>query len=331
MTKKELVEKFKNEMPEFSGTEEEKEIKTALYIYIQLGKMKAFDERYYFGNSKMVRQVEREALSDSDNTDKIANKRKIICITMSNLYKAILSEFGIESETITEVTERGTIGHMTNVLKLKGGKKILADCQLDMYRVQTNLSLKQFGCESEYSTDVIDSETLTNMLIEIGYIKSKDDYRDAKVENVGRKIEGLETTEALKVIFNAPEIYEGNKWQGEVEAYKYYYSTIKTLMPRKQARRIYQFECSKKVEGKEVPNYSFGIFANVENLEDLQVYLYSKPRGKMLECDLETLIKLEEDGLKIGRNDVEKPKKILNKWIKKFRMKHQEEIGDERK
>lgn len=55
MTKNELVEKFKREMPEFEGTEEEKEIKTALYIYIELGKMKSFDERYFFGNSKLVR------------------------------------------------------------------------------------------------------------------------------------------------------------------------------------------------------------------------------------------------------------------------------------
>ena len=100
MTKNELVEKFKREMPEFEGIEEEKEIKTALYIYIELGKMKSFDERYFFGNSKLVRQSEKEAVEDSRNVDKIAGKRKILCITMTHLYKAILAEFGIESEII---------------------------------------------------------------------------------------------------------------------------------------------------------------------------------------------------------------------------------------
>lgn len=40
MKKKEMVEYLKQNMPEFEGTEEEKEIKTALYIYIELGKMK---------------------------------------------------------------------------------------------------------------------------------------------------------------------------------------------------------------------------------------------------------------------------------------------------
>ena len=45
MTKKELVEQFKQNMPNFTGTEQEKQIKTALYIYIELGKKKCFDEK----------------------------------------------------------------------------------------------------------------------------------------------------------------------------------------------------------------------------------------------------------------------------------------------
>lgn len=126
MTRNELVEKLRRDMPEFEGTDEEKEIKTALYIYIELGKMKSFDERYFFGNSKLVRQSEREAVEDSGNIDKIVGKRKILCITMTHLYKAILAEFGIESEIITEMTERNTIDHMTNMIKLKSGKKIRA-------------------------------------------------------------------------------------------------------------------------------------------------------------------------------------------------------------
>ena len=34
MTKRELVEKLKQDIPKFEGTKEEKELKTALYIYI---------------------------------------------------------------------------------------------------------------------------------------------------------------------------------------------------------------------------------------------------------------------------------------------------------
>ena len=326
MTKKELVEKFKNEMPEFSGTEEEKEIKTALYIYIELGKMKSSDERYYFGNSKMVRQAEKEALSDSSNPDKIAGKRKILCITMTHLYKAILADFGIESEIITEMTERNTIDHMTNIIELKNGKKKLADAQLDMYRVQTGLSLAHFGCESEYDTEVIAPEELTRMLIELGYINSKDDYRDKKVEEVRKRIQGLSVNEAVEIILNSPEIYEGAKLSG-VEAYKYYYSTLKTLIPGEFRKNVCQFICSKKE--KEIPDYSFGLYTTDRRRErEIHTYLYSKKEGRLLRCDLDKLVELEDQGLKIGKNDVERPVKTLKKAMKAFRTK-QKESGDE--
>lgn len=327
MNKKELVEKLKKEMPEFTGTDEEKEIKTALYIYLELAKNKSFDERYFFGSSRMIRQAEREAILASKNPDEIAKKKKIICITMSHLYKAILYDFGIESEIITEMTERNNIDHMTNILNLKSGKRIIADSQLDMYRVQTDLTLKHFGAKSEYDTDVIDSNDLTNMLIEIGYINSKDGYRDERVEEARKKVQGLSANEALKVILNSPEIYAGNEME-EVEAYKYYYATLKTLMSEEIGKNVYQFICSRKVKGQEVPDYSFGIYSKDNDTESYQIYLYSKKEGRMLECDLETLIKLEDEGLKIGRNDVEKSVKWLKKAMKKFREK-QKYSGDE--
>ena len=52
MTKKEIVQYLKQNMPTFTGNKIEKEKKMAMYIYLELGKMKAFDEKYFFGNNK---------------------------------------------------------------------------------------------------------------------------------------------------------------------------------------------------------------------------------------------------------------------------------------
>ena len=52
MNRKQIIEKIKQNMPNFKGNEEEMEVKKVLYIYTQLGKMKSFDEKYYFGNSQ---------------------------------------------------------------------------------------------------------------------------------------------------------------------------------------------------------------------------------------------------------------------------------------
>ena len=44
MTKNEVIDKIKDEIPDFTGTDIDVEIKRALYAYITLGNMKSFDE-----------------------------------------------------------------------------------------------------------------------------------------------------------------------------------------------------------------------------------------------------------------------------------------------
>ena len=76
-----------------------------------------------------------------------------------------------------------------------------------MFRVQTGMCLKNFGSESEYNTDVIKIEQLIQMLIDVGYIKDKDDFRDGKIEEVKEKINGLNYNDVVSAILNSPEIY----------------------------------------------------------------------------------------------------------------------------
>ena len=63
MTKKEIVQYLKQNMPTFTGNKIEKEKKMAMYIYLELGKMKAFDEKYFFGNSKTKDKVKSKKIS----------------------------------------------------------------------------------------------------------------------------------------------------------------------------------------------------------------------------------------------------------------------------
>lgn len=52
MDKRKMIQYLKQNMPNLQGNDEEIEVKTALYIYVELGKIKSFDEKYYFGNSQ---------------------------------------------------------------------------------------------------------------------------------------------------------------------------------------------------------------------------------------------------------------------------------------
>jgi len=59
MTKKEreLVEKLRREMPEFSGSKAEIEKQIAMYIYLELGRTKVFDEHFYLADKEIQNKI----------------------------------------------------------------------------------------------------------------------------------------------------------------------------------------------------------------------------------------------------------------------------------
>ena len=77
MTKKEIVQYLKQNMPTFTGNKIEKEKKMAMYIYLELGKMKAFDEKYFFGNSKTKDKIYKMANVQSIMLILLHKKRKL--------------------------------------------------------------------------------------------------------------------------------------------------------------------------------------------------------------------------------------------------------------
>lgn len=158
MNQKEIIEELKENMPKFNGNQEEVEIKTALYLYIELAKKKTFDERYYWGNQKIRNLAYKESVQDSKSTDKMIKKRKITCVSISHLYKYVLEQFGIQCDVVKEDPEDP---HLNNVIKLKSGKKLNVDIQMDMYRIQTGMTLKHFTSKTGHN---ITKKELDNML-----------------------------------------------------------------------------------------------------------------------------------------------------------------------
>lgn len=166
MNKEEFIEKLKQNMPEGLN-----EIETAKYIYIELGKEKAFDEKYFFGNSKTRRQIYKLAEQTNHFTDSVVKNKKIICVSLTYLYRDILKDFGINSI----VAEDGD--HKYPIILLKDKMQMIkADLQQDLYNIQTKSKMQYFGTRSKYeSYDVIpiDEEYLREIDEKIGYIKER--------------------------------------------------------------------------------------------------------------------------------------------------------------
>ena len=190
---KELMDKIINEIPEsiYTGSDEDIEIKLALYVYIMLGKMKSVDERIYWGNRKISYKLIVQSRKDSKDINKLAIKRKLTCISIANLYKKILNNFGIKCDAV-----RGDPPdvHLDNVITLKSGRRILADLQLDLYNIKTGRSLECFKAIGK--EDFLKEDVLTHFLMEVGYIFDGESYRQNKTEDLKTRIELLPEKEA---------------------------------------------------------------------------------------------------------------------------------------
>lgn len=313
MTKSELVEYFKQNMPTFTGTEKEIEVKKALYIYVELGKMKSFDEKYYFGNNKTRQKLQRIHNGRTNNIDEIAQKRKIVCYTLSCLYSSILKEFGIES-----FVERLETDHTYTKIVTKSGEIFKADLQLDLQFIQTKSRLRKFEYRSNLKDDSKQEDAedeLTKMLIEVGYIKDKEEYKNNEVSHLIEKVKGKNAHEALKTILEDDNIYENNENMESVEINKYYKAVLKRVVPNFYKKKIFAFNCYRENENRE-REYTLCIYSYEKNIAI--PYLYSKRDKRFIKVDIATLEKLKEQGLIFGKMRQEIGAKQLEKYLKDY-------------
>ena len=300
-------------------SKEDIEMKLALYIYIKLAEMKSCDERIYFGNRQEITRCIRESRRDSMEINRALRKRKLTCISLSHLYKKILNSIGIECDVVQEDPKDA---HLNNVITLKSGRKIPVDLQQDLYRIQTKMKPVFFG-ENEIS-----KEKLTQMLIDIGYVDSKEDFRNNTLGKVKKEIEKLDLDEALKVMLESKETYEGMESIEPSEAYKYYNAVRMRILGNK---KTCQFPCFMKNKKGETTGYTFCIFADTGDYRKVTPYLYSRKKGPMLPTSLEVLGKLENQGLKLGKNRLSKKVKKLKKYMRQEEKSREEnDIQEER-
>jgi len=312
MTKKELVEQFKQNMPNFTGTEQEKQIKTALYIYIELGKKKCFDEKYYFGNVKTKNKIYQLAQREAKNVDEVANKRKIICVSLTNLYCGILKDFGITAIPSIPDNDR----HIDTTIITRNNDRFKADLQLDLENIQTKSRLKHFKYDGSFEKgehEIITDQALTQMLIEVGYISKEQDYKNIKIEMLRQRVKNKDAKRALEIIIKDKDIYKDNEEMDVIEINKFYRGMLKRVVPNYLDKKIFLFNCYKENKENE-KDYTCCIFSR-DNHNNPEIYLFSKKKRNFMEVDINKLIQLQEEGLVIGARPGELGTNILQRYM----------------
>lgn len=327
MTKKDLIEEIIQNMPE-NLTQLEK----ARYIYIELGKQRRFDTRYYYGNASARRRVFKEIQSDISNPHTLRNKRTIICITLSEIYRSALKEVGIDCE----IVRNGIFGdkHVLPIVNLndeiRGRLRIRADLQQDLESIQAGMSTVEFGninaLEKDY--DIIEEDELKKIDKKIGYIS--EDYRDVDIYTVQREIKDMDANDSLRYILQNQKLNANIHFNGQVERRKYYKYLLDTLVSKYLNKKIFMFTCYREREDiTESEKREFTLCAYSYEQDNVEAYLYSAKEERFLPISLEKLDELQEEGLNLGVRKKTKGVNLLKKFIRdNERKKQKKEIND---
>lgn len=282
------------------------QMEQARYIYLQLGKLFTFDEKYWLGNSKTRRMIYKSA--KRIQTPKDLKNNKVICVSLTNMYNSLLQRMGIEAEAVHAEDDL----HVYTIFKIDG-VEYEADLQRDMKFIQAHRKTRSFGREPDYSTrKLISDEQMQEMDDKFGYTYEGDEYLAILIDRLRDKLELLPNMEqkieyALKKIEN----FEADTDMGFVEKMLYYEMILPDVLSSKESKKVQIMDMYVEKDGER--KYTCCISANKEKNEYVR-YMYSEKTGTFLPIDEQELIKLMSEGLRtVGNKKIQGLRKIEEK------------------
>lgn len=282
------------------------QIEQARYIYLQLGKLFTFDEKYWLGNSKTRRTIYRAAKKVHSPKDLKSNK--VICVSISNTYISLLEKMGIEAEAVHAEDDL----HVYTIFKVDG-VEYEADLQRDMKFIQAHRKTRSFGREPDYSTrKLISDEQMQEMDDKFGYTYEGDEYLAILIDRLRDKLELLPNMEQkIKYALKKIERFEADTDMGFVEKMLYYEMILPDVLSSKESKKVQIMDMYVEEDGER--KYTCCISANKEKNEYVR-YMYSEKTGTFLPIDEQELIKLMSEGLRtVGNKKIQGLRKIEEK------------------
>lgn len=118
------------------------ELEIAAFIMYKIAKERSFSSRYYWADNKTREKIYESCVQK--NTRKRENKRQLICVTATKMYKELAKRLGLDVYIIgdTKLTKNDYSvfkdgEHISPVIKTKDGKYVKADIEWDLENIQT--------------------------------------------------------------------------------------------------------------------------------------------------------------------------------------------------
>ena len=262
------------------------EIEKARYIYLNLGLLFCYDERYFFGNSKMQNKIYHSIRNKKIDYKEIKEKTKkrVVCISMADFFKTVLSNVGIEAKNYQpDLLDSHTITQMF-ISDENGNKHLyLADLNNDLKFIQLKLPTRNFCSFGENIITPVDLKEIDQKL----------DYNYTGVSEIQNSIEKVKSAfsksstlgEKLKTALEYASSVSGVKDLAFVESTSFYKYFLRHSFDKKDLNSIknniiYQksdngfrknflslytaVETKNNFDGKNVSNYTYFIYSNVD-------------------------------------------------------------------
>ena len=282
------IEELTRQIEEFGNLTEDEIVR---FIYLSLGRKIAFDTDWLFAEEDVAGNIYNSAGTENKANCFINNDKWIvICKDIAFLLEYIGKRFGINIETVDELSTNKPYPHVYNKVTRKDGKVYYLDLFEDLGNIHTNSRTDFFGFIKGSYEDFFSMEELEKMDIKFGYITKEKGYWGDYLKNNISQLESI--PEKIKAILEKPFPYIDNN-RGYNERRKYVKKTIFQLAEPDNSNSWEWMDCYSLDGTKKIPEEI--IFVKDDN--DFIFFQFSENSNNYKLIDRDELAKKMANGL----------------------------------
>ena len=307
LTRKELVERIRQTMPSDFN-----EIEKLAFIEYEVAKNISFDEKYLWGDRETKEKIYKLAKKEAQRPHKEI-KRKLICVTMAELFGYVAKEFGYNvyyqkrapglddktgaNEIFATVSPKKQ-EHVCPIVQLSNGENVEIDIQSDLYRLQTRSKPKAFGANVinvGERAKTIEYAVIDNTFRKIYQLEENERFTDEYIMVFSAMLscQRKSPIEMLEFFMNDPKIQKELQNTKCIEANKLYKKILGVCYDFSVGNQFFKEQDKAIIEecilsnDKGQKRYSFCVYA--QNEEQKKFYIYSKKSRRMVNLSQEEI------------------------------------------
>ncbi|MBE6155048.1 MAG: hypothetical protein E7163_05745 [Firmicutes bacterium] len=285
------------------------ELEKIRYVYIDIGSKMTFDLKFAFGNENTKEKIYRSCLYNLEKLNKCYESKTIICKSLAYLLEYVLKSLGINITTLINDYEINGYNHVYNIIRLNDDI-ISIDLQKDLENIQAHLKTKYFGLSTNQKGIVIDSNTLKEIDLKIGYITEDKYYSDEYYYLMRGILDSIpDLNDKISFILNNVDPYDDYLYMKYAEFRWHFINNMYLYLKEKEKRKVGIFDMYYEINNDR--KYILGIIVNVNNY-DKKIYLYNEENNKFENLSIAEFNDKIKNGLLSIR---ELPKKIIKKIL----------------